>query len=373
MNVNLRKWAVIVVAAAATVVVVVAGCSTNKSKSDEPAVSAQAAVPSGASGEPSSSPIPAVTYDALFVVNGGSHSISVINATTHEVAGTVVLRNVSFPHHINMSPDRTAIVVAVPGMDLSGGHGGGGHGSGVTPGALLRLDALTGETKAARRLDAPNHNGIFSPDGREVWTSQMQMAGRVLVLDAVTLATRQAIVVGDMPAEVTFSKDGRSAFVANSMSNDVTVIDVVTKRVSKTIPVGAGPVGAWMGSDGVMYVDNEVGRSITAIDATSLKTVRTYDLGFMPGMAATAPNGDLWVTDSVNGKVSFYSTATGTKLGEIPAESGAHAIAFSGDGRSAYVSNQTAGTVSIIDLATRAVTRTVGVGTQPNGMVFRPK
>lgn len=326
-----------------------------------------------ATGEPSSSPIAPITYDALFVVNGGSNSISVINATTREVAGTIVLKNASFPHHINMSADRTAIVVAVPGMDLSGGHEGGGHGSGDTRGAVLRLDALTGETKAARRLDAPNHNGIFSPDGKEIWTTQMQMAGRVLVLDASVLATRQTISVGDMPAEVTFSQDGKFAFVANAMSNDVTVIDVATKEVSKTIPVGANPVGAWMGSDGVMYVDNEVDKSLTAIDGASLDTLRTYHLGFTPGMAATAPNGELWVTDSENGKLVFYSTTAGTKLGEFPTGAGAHAIAFSGDGRTAYVSNQTAGTVSVIDIAAHAVAKAIGVGAKPNGMVFRPK
>ena len=73
-------------------------------------------------------------------------------------------------------------------------------------GAILKLDALTGETKVARMLDATNHNGIFSPDGKEIWTSQMMMMpGMVLVLDATTLATKQSIDVGDMPAEVTFS------------------------------------------------------------------------------------------------------------------------------------------------------------------------
>ena len=324
--------------------------------------------------EPSSSPIPAITYDALFVVNGGSNSISVINATTHEVSGTISLEHVSFPHHISLSPGRAELVVAVPGVDLSGRHDGGGHGgSGTMVGTILRLDALTGETKAARRLDGPNHNGISSPDGKEIWTSKMEVSGTVLVLDASTLATRKIIGVGEMPAEVTFSREGNYAFVANTMSNSVTVIDVATKAVAKTIAVGDGPVGAWTGSDGVMYVDNEAGKSITAIDAMSLNIIRTYDLGFMPGMAATAPNGELWVTDAEHGKVAFYSTAAETKLGELATGAGAHAIVFSDDGRTAYVSNQSAGTVSVIDIATRAVSKAITVGAKPNGMAFRTK
>ena len=174
-----------------------------------------------------------------------------------------------------------------------------------------------------------------------------------------------------MPAEVTISKDGDLIFVANTMSNNVTVIDIATKAVLKTIPVGAGPVGAWTGSDGVMYVDNEAGKSLTLIDVASLDTLGIYNLGFMPGMAATAPNGELWVTDSENGKLVFFSTGTRTKLGELPTGAGAHAIAFASDGKTGYVSNQTAGTVSVIDIATRAVTKTIVVGAKPNGMVFR--
>lgn len=322
---------------------------------------------------PSTTPITAVTYDALFVVNGGANSISVINASTNEVAGTIAMQNATFPHHVNLNADRSSLAVAVPGMDLSGGHEGGGvHGS--TPmGAMTRLDATTGETKAARQLDAPCHNGIFSPNGQEIWTSQMTMARNVLVLDASTLSTKQTIHVGDMPAEVRFSRDGKYAFVANGMSNNVTVIDAATKAVVKTIAVGSGPVGAWSGSDGVMYVDNEAAKTLTAIDATSHNVVRTYNLGFMPGMAATAPNGELWVTDAENGKVVFYSTTADTKLGELATGAGAHAIAFSADGTTEYISNQGAGSVSVSNISSPAVTKTITVGAKPNGMVFRSK
>jgi YVTN family beta-propeller protein len=195
-----------------------------------------------------------------------------------------------------------------------------------------------------------------------------------LVLDASTLTTKYAIEVGDMPAEVTFSPDGRYAFVANGMSNNVTVIDAATKAVETTIAVGTNPVGAWPGNDGMMYVDNESAKTLSVIDASSLNVVRTYNLGFMPGMAATAPNGELWVTDAENGKVVFYSTTADTKLGELATGAGgAHAIAFSADGMTGYISNQGAGSVSVIDIATRSVTKTIVVGAKPNGMVFRSK
>ena len=48
----------------------------------------------------------------------------------------------------------------------------------------------------------------------------------------------------------------------------------------------------------------------------------------------------------------------------------AHAIAFTNDGQTAYVTNQGAGTVSIVDVAARTKRRDVAVGKKPNGIVL---
>ncbi|HEU4407777.1 MAG TPA: YncE family protein [Polyangiaceae bacterium] len=336
------------------------------------------------SGPPSSTPIAAITYNALFVVNGGDSSVSVINAETNEVAGTVALQNAPYPHHLYLSPDRATMLLAVPGMDLSGGHGstggaggthGGTHGGGseAMPGIVMLLDATTGATRATRTLPAMNHNAIFSPDGAEVWTSQMVDPGSVLVLDAATLGDKASIAVQNGPAEVTFSASGAYAFVANTESDSVTVIKAADKTVAKTITVGDAPVGAWQGANGVAYVDNEAGKSLTAIDTTTLEITRTIPLGFTPGMAALGPDGMVWVTDADNGKVSMFMADTGEKHMDIATGAGAHGIAFSGDGKTAYVSNQAGDTVSVIDVAQGASTKTLTVGKAPNGLVWRAK
>jgi YVTN family beta-propeller protein len=329
---------------------------------------------------PSTQPIEPITGDAVFVVLGGNGgSIAVIDPETNELAGRIELEHAEYPHHVYLSEDGTQMLLAIPGVDLSEGHGGddgghGGHGGGPTPleHYIMVLDSRDGSTLVARRLAEMNHNAIFSPDGQEVWTSEMSSPGSVLVLDPATLETKATIAVGDAPAEVTFSPDGSHAFVANTGSDSVSVIDVASKTVVETIQVGDTPVGAWPGSDGVMYVDNEAGKSLTAIDATTLDIVRTYELGFTPAMAAVSPAGDLWVTDTDGGRVVIYSAADGTVLGEIATAAGAHAMAFSDNGQTAYVTNQLAASVSVVDVAGRSVLATIPVGAKPNGIVFRP-
>lgn len=325
-------------------------------------------------GRPSSTPVASLEMDVVFVVNGGSNNISVIDAMTNQVTATIALTDAPYPHHVYLSADAKQMVLAAPGADLSAGHStGGGHGSTGPMGAVLKLDTKTGATLAATRLEMMNHNALLSPDEKEIWTSQMMAPGSVLVLDAASLATKSTITVGAMPAEITFSRDGKRAFVANGEADSVTVIDPVQKSVLKTIAVGDNPVGAWPGGDGVMYVDNESGRSLTAIDSTTLEVVRTYDLGFMPGMAATAPGGELWVTDAENGKVVFFTSGGTSKSGDLVTGAGAHGIAFSKDGKTAYVSNQLADSVSIIDVDSHSLRSSISVGSKPNGLVYRSK
>lgn len=336
------------------------GCQGHGSPDGEPA------------DEPGSVAIPAVQGPALYVVNGGGRSISVVDPTALTLAATIRLTGVAHPHHINLSPDGARMLVADPAIDLGEGHGGHDNDANAT-GALLLLDARTGETLAARRLPASNHNGLFSADGAAIWTTQTGDPGTLLMLDPQTLATRAEIPVGAMPQEVTRSADGRYLFVANALSDDVTVVDPDTGSVVATIAVGYNPVGAWPGADNVMYVDNELEGTISAIDVASLAVVQTIELGFTPAMAALAPAGDeLWVTDAEHGAITFWSLDTGMATGAVPTGAGAHGITFAPDGQTAFVTNQHANSLSVIDVATRTVTRTLMMEGEPNGLVFRP-
>jgi YVTN family beta-propeller protein len=322
---------------------------------------------------PTTTPLTApVSFNALYVINGEDDTISVINTETKAVAGTIAIQNAVFPHHIYLSPDKAKLAVSCPGMDMSGGHHGGMAGM---QGAVLVLDALTGATLAGTMLPEMNHNAAWSPDGTEIWTSQMVDSGTVLVLNPADLSVKATIAVGKMPEEVSFSHDGHRAFVANGSDNTVSVIDVATKTVTNTIAVGQDPVGAWPGVDNRMYVTNETDKSITAIDAVTLRVLRTYALHYTPGMAATSPanDGTLWIANEDQGQVQINMTTMNMDMGDVVTGAGAHGVKFSDDGHTVYVTNQMANNVSFIDVASGNVTSTIDVGLKPNGLVFRTK
>ncbi|PRY35006.1 YVTN family beta-propeller protein [Spirosoma oryzae] len=326
-----------------------------------------------------------INYPAAYVVNAEGNSLSVIDLSSQQVKETISFGEASgghgsmntvdmvmWPHHIYLSPDGSRLGVGVPGMDLSAGHAGGTSGM---KGRVLVVDPKTGATSINQQTPVMNHNAVFSPDGSEIWTSQMDEAGKVLVYNASTMALKNTIIVGMEPAEVTMSANGQYAFVANGMSNTVSVIRVSDKAVVKTIPVGDDPVGAWPGADGRMYVDNEKGQSISVIDVNTLAVVETVKLGFTPGYAAYHPTrNELWVSQAGTGtKVAIFERMNGAwmKMGEVQTGLDAHAVTFTKDAATAYVTNQGAATVSVVDVAKRTKTKDIAVGNKPNGIVLK--
>ena len=311
-----------------------------------------------------------ITYNAAYVINGEDHSISVINLETNEVTNTFILRNFDYPHHIYLSPDKFRLAISAPSLDLSGGHVHSATPDGKAK--LVTLNALNLEKLECDKNKQASHNLIFSPDGSELWTAYMGTA-TVQIYDAEKMKEKTTVTVGTMPLEVTFSANGQYAFVCNSGDNTVTVIDVATKAVAATIAVGNTPVGAWMGSNNKMYVDNEESNSISVINVATLTVEETITLGYKPAMVAyNGTANELYITDPDAGKLHYYTfTTQWTLAGSISTGANAHAVAISDDKTKAYVTNQNANTVTVIDLTSKTVITNIAVGKKPNGIVLR--
>jgi YVTN family beta-propeller protein len=63
------------------------------------------------------------------------------------------------------------------------------------------------------------------------------------VISTQTSAVVKTIPVGTRPHDIVISSDGRYAFVANTGSNDISVINLLNQEPVERIPVGRGPRG----------------------------------------------------------------------------------------------------------------------------------
>src|SRR5207249_9887247 len=103
---------------------------------------------------------------------------------------------------------------------------------------------------------------------------------------------------------------------------------------------------------------------------------RTIHVGENPRAVAFSPDGrQAYVTAEAAGNVTILDVATDSVLGQFPIRDGKTKpvrIAFTPDGRLAYVTEGAAGSVSVVDLTARKVIDTIPVGKRPWGIALSP-
>lgn len=199
------------------------------------------------------------------------------------------------------------------------------------------------------------------------------------------------------PYTVTINAAGTKAYVTNSNSTTVTIIDIGTNTVIGTIGGFDGPSGLVITPDGnYAYVNNYGGPG--GVGSGNGTTVRVVDLntntivgpaltvGLAPAALAITPDGAyVYVINYVDGNlgtgtISIINTSDNSvQLNAITGFSGPFAIAITPNGKSAYVTNfgsnnftPVGTTVSVVDLQSNTIKATITVGIQPSGVAITP-
>ena len=184
-------------------------------------------------------------------------------------------------------------------------------------------------------------------------------AGRPVLTVVALAAATLLLTVGASPAS---AAPGR-AYVANSASDTVSVVDTATNTVITAIPVGNGPEGLAVTPDGTrVYVPNWEGGTVSVISTTSNTVVATVTVGGEPRSVAISPDGTrAWVTG--HGGVHVIDTATNTVVGTVPGVPFAFDVAFSPDGTRAYLTYLAVDEVlAVVDTTTLAVVAQPPIG-----------
>ena len=127
-----------------------------------------------------------------------------------------------------------------------------------------------------------------SPDGR--WAFVVHKSGVVSVINPNSLAIEHSLPVGQVPDKVVFTTDGRLAFVNNTRSQDVSVIDV-DKMVlvgQFAVETGGSHQGMSFSPDGArLYVVNHGAGSVSVLDAQTPRVLKRIVVGRGPSSIIT--------------------------------------------------------------------------------------
>jgi DNA-binding beta-propeller fold protein YncE len=211
-------------------------------------------------------------------------------------------------------------------------------------------------------VDALPQHVVPSYDLRTLWVTNDE--GNTLTpIDPRTGVPGRAVPVID-PYNMYFTPNGRYAVVMAERLRQIDFRDAQTMRLhhSLKVPQCAGVNHADYTADGrLMLVSCEFGSAMIVVDVPHQRVLRTLRLtsGSSPQDVKLAPDGRVfYVADLAHAGLWMFDAHSFRRIGFISTGAGAHGLYPSRDAKMLYVSNRSAGTISVISFATRRVTAT---------------
>ena len=244
-------------------------------------------------------------------------SVSIVDVGSGRTIATVPTGE--GPHEIAVSGDGRRAVVSVYGNRTAVGT------------SLLLIDLATPTVTRAIELDPGNqrpHSLAFLPGDRTLLVTG-ERAQRVLAVDIESGAIDTSIVTGQATTHmVARTRDGTRAFTTKIAAMSVSAIDVRTRTVSGTFPVGAR----------------------------------------IEGIAVTPDGSDVWVGGNESHAVYVLDGATGAMTHSIDGFGMAYRIGITPHARTAVISAR----VAVVDIAAAKIIPTLPVGAGSDGVGFSP-
>jgi YVTN family beta-propeller protein len=238
--------------------------------------------------------------ERIYVPNSVSNTVDVIDPNTMQIVDHFDVG--TEPQHVVPSYDLTTLYVAAD------------QGNSLTP-----IDPATGAHGAPIAVEDP-YNLYFTPDGQFAIVVAERLA-RLDFTDPHTFEIKASIATGCAGVDhMDFSADGTYLIASCEFSGEMV-------KVTLNAPGGPTLVGA-------LPLDNPA----------------------KPQDVKLSPDGKVfYVADMLAGGVWEIDGDSFSLIGFLPTGAGAHGLYVSRDSKDLYVSNRDAGSVSVVDLASRAV------------------
>ena len=259
----------------------------------------------------------------------------------------------AFPHEAALSPDRRSLYVSVNGVLWMTEDSMGTNTIAVVDVPSMKKVGDIG----LGRFHRPH--GIALAPGSGVLLATTERPFALIAIDAGThKVTRDFDVKGKSPHMVMVAKDGGRAWVSNTDSDSIAVIDLKS-GMTDVIGTGHKPQGGVLNAKGDrLYITNSDSGRIAVIDTKTSKEVGRIETGKHPGRVALTPDGRTLVYNLIDG-IGFADIVTNKQVSKIDLGGRPLSLTMTHDGKRAFAGVQDQDKVFVIDIPGRKVSSVV--------------
>ena len=203
------------------------------------------------------------------------------------------------------------------------------------------------------------HHQAITPDGRYVISTHPTRGG-ISVVDMQTNQVIKTVETGPAPNYTAVTRDGKRAYVTNSGNGTVSEIDVPNWRVTRTLEGGPAPEHVVVSADEkTLYTLNPRAGTVSAVSAATGKISQTYKIGAnLHGLDIGDDGQTLFITSVTENKLVALDPLTGAQRVLTLSPDPYHLNTIRGTGK-VYVSSRSAPTVWVVDQKTLKLIGTI--------------
>lgn len=342
-----------------------------------------------------------VAYDRanglVYVSEGGNDFVSLIDAKTGQVVGTVSLPGI--PGDICSDPLNSLVYVAIPSlavvgvingtsnsmvMSISVGNLPSGIALDTTDGDLFVTNWYSGnitEINGSSNVVVRSFSGFqdpygiaYDPDNGYLYFSELYL-GNITVVNATSGANVTAVHIGmaTYPYGIAYDSSNREIYVTDNYNNTVSIIDATTNLLVDTLIIGYGlnayPTGViYDAGNQEIYVTNVGLVNVTVINGSTNLVTNTITVGQFPQDGAYDPvNHAIFVTNYASDNVSVISDRTNTVTRSIAVGIQPYGLSENPQNGTVYASATDANIVAEINSSSPHVVTNLSMGWDPLG------
>ena len=290
----------------------------------------------------------------IFVLNSLDASVSVIDPATWDEKLRIATGKE--PHHLYMTPDERSVIVANSAGD-----------------SLTFVDPKTADVQRVVYGIIDPYHLRFSPDMKWFVTAANRLNHvDIYRWDGKELKLAKRIATGKTPSHLWIDSTSTTAYVSMQDSDELIAVDLASQTIRWRTPTGPMPADVFgLPGDKTVLVALTGGDSVQVWDVSGAQPKLAGKIVTAKGAHAFRATGDgksVFVSNRVANSISRIDFATLTVTDTIPVPGGPDCMDVSADGKTLYVTSRWAKKLSVIDIASRKVVRQVAVGRSPHGV-----